>query len=125
MSCNNTAPNSEKAEAANNKEGIAEGTLKVMTFHAKQRCITCEAIEKLTSEVVAELNNSKIMLEVIDISDAAKEAIADKYEVAWTSLILDNGKKVNNLTEMAFKHAKNEPEVFKQNLKTEINKYFE
>ena len=97
------------------------GVVTLYSFHTNQRCITCKAIEKLTREVVAEMKNDKIKLEVLNISDNWNEAIAEKYEVTWTSLIADNGTR-NNLTKMGFSYAKNQPEVFKAKLKEELTK---
>lgn len=97
------------------------GIVTLYSFHTNKRCITCRAIEKLTREVVAEMNNDKIQLEVLNISDKWNEAIAEKYEVTWTSLIADNGTR-NDLTKMGFSYAKNQPEVFKAKLKEELIK---
>lgn len=88
----------------------------VIYFHGKQRCITCNAIEKLTQEVIDSLANEKVVMKIIDISQKENEAIADKYEVTWSSLILDRGGKIENLTEMGFGYAKNQPQVFKAKL---------
>ena len=112
----------ENQEAKTKVESKSEnGVVTLYSFHTNQRCITCKAIEKLTREVVAEMNNDKIKLEVVNISDNWNEAIAEKYEVTWTSLIADNGTR-NDLTKMAFSYAKNQPEVFKAKLKEELIK---
>ncbi len=114
ISCANTSKNEEATSVQ-----IEEGTLHILSFHNKKRCITCNAIETLTREVVAELNNPKIVLRVMEISE--NEDVANEYEVSWSSLILDNGTSSNNITQMAFQHAKNEPEIFKAKLKEEIS----
>ena len=121
-SCNSVNKKDSQNKTATSVETkIADGTLKLYSFHTNQRCITCRAIEKLTREVVAEMNNDKIQLEVINISDKWNESIAEKYEVTWTSLIADNGTR-NDLTKMGFSYAKNQPEVFKAKLKEELTK---
>ncbi|MEG1838840.1 MAG: nitrophenyl compound nitroreductase subunit ArsF family protein [Bacteroidaceae bacterium] len=118
FSCGNNT--SRKAQVTT--ETKQSDCLEVLYFHGKQRCITCNAIEKLAKEVVDSLNNNKIVLKVIDISKAENEAIADKYEVTWSSLILDRGGKIEDLTEMGFSYAKNSPEEFKSKLLDSINK---
>ena len=95
----------------------------VLYFHGKKRCITCNAIEKLTKEVVDSLSNDKIVMKVIDITQ--DEATADKYEITWSSLILDRGGKVENLTEMGFGYAKNQPALFKAKLTEVLTKIAE
>lgn len=95
----------------------------VLYFHGKKRCITCNAIEKLTKEVVDSLASDKIVMRVIDITK--DETTADNYEVTWSSLILDRGGKVENLTEMGFGFAKNHPAVFKAKLVDALTKIAE
>lgn len=108
LSCNDNR--SKKIETETKSADIIE----VLYFHGKQRCITCNTIEKLTKEVVDSMANEKIKMKVIDIT--TDESLADKYEIAWSSLIVDHGGKIINLTKMGFKYAKNEPQVFKANL---------
>ena len=121
VSCGTKGAKQNANNETKTESRIADGTLKLYSFHTNQRCITCRAIEKLTREVVAEMANDKIQLEVINISEKWNESIAEKYEVTWTSLIADNGTR-NDLTKMGFSYAKNQPEVFKAKLKEELTK---
>ncbi len=113
---------SSSKEQATAETKIEEGTLQVLYFHTKQRCITCKAIEDQTIAAVNELANKDVKLRIIDISSESGEPVAEKYEVAFSSLVLDNGAKTENLTDMAFRYARNEPETFKANLKEQIAK---
>lgn len=121
ISCGERGTKESNVAKASTEERVANGVVKLYSFHTNNRCITCRAIEKLTREVVKEINSDKIQLEVINISDKENERLADKYEVTWTSLIADNGKR-NDLTKMGFSYAKNQPEVFKAKLKEELTK---
>lgn len=103
--------NSEK-QATTKTEVVQADITEVLYFHSKQRCITCNAIEKLTKEVIDSLANEKVVMKVIDITK--DEATADQYEVTWSSLLLDRGGKIENLTELGFGYAKNQPQVFKE-----------
>ncbi|MFI3293245.1 MAG: nitrophenyl compound nitroreductase subunit ArsF family protein [Rikenellaceae bacterium] len=116
---------SKKRGATAAKEDIVE----VLYFHGKQRCITCNAIEKLTSEVVSSdfadaIKAGKLKMKVIDISTDEGEAIADEYEVTWSSLYVnkwkDGKESRNNLTDLGFSKAKNSPEEFKTQIKFKI-----
>ncbi len=117
-----SAETTKKATESVQVEDTVDGTVKVLSFHTNKRCVTCKAIEERTREAVAEMNNDKVILSVINISDSQNEAMADKYEVTWSSLVLDNGKSVNNLTQMAFGSARTNPDLFKEQLKAEIAK---
>lgn len=63
------------------------------------------------------INDGSVVFRVIDISRKENEAIADKYEVSWSSLFVvkhNAGKETSeNMTEFAFANARNSPEVFK------------
>lgn len=90
------------------------GVVEVLYFHGKQRCVTCNAIEQLTREVVDSLADAQVVMRVVDITQ--QEALANKYEVTWSSLILDRDGKVENLTKMGFTCAKGQPALFKAKL---------
>ena len=88
-----------------------ENGVEVLYFHGKQRCVTCKAIERLTREVIEEnfakeLKNGTIVFHVIDITQPENEAIADEYEVAFSSLFLTkwiNSVSIKtNMTDLAF-----------------------
>lgn len=108
-------------------KGQETNGITVYYFHGAQRCITCRTIEALTTEVLntsyaQDLKNGKITYQVVDLSTPEGEKIGDKYEVAWSSLLIDNKGQVTNLTDMAFSYAKSQPEVFKDKLVSEVNK---
>ncbi len=123
-SCNsNTKATSQEAVATQGD------VVEVLYFHGKQRCITCNAIERLTTEVINEVfadevKSGKLAMKVIDISTKEGEAIADNYEVSWSSLFFnkwEEGKESrNNMTEVGFAKAKNEPEAFKAAIQAKL-----
>ena len=115
----------EKSEAQDEK-----GVVKVLYFHGAQRCATCVAIEEKTKELLQEAyvqaqQDGKVKFCPIDFSESEGEAIADSYEVAFSSLLLDKDGTVVNLTDMAFRYAHSEPETFNANLMAEIDKLLE
>lgn len=107
----------------------SDNIVEVLSFHGAQRCITCKAIETLTREVVEQdfaeqVKSGRLKLTVIDISTKDGEEIADKYEVASSSLYVnkwhDGKESRNNMTQLGFTKAKNFPEEFKAELKIKI-----
>lgn len=103
--------------------------VEVVYFHGKQRCPTCVAIEMNAKEVIDslfadEVKDGLVAFRVVDISTPEGEAIADKYEVSWSSLFVNkwkDGKEVrNDMTEFSFANARNNPEVFKSELSKTI-----
>ena len=118
------------AADAQKKEGTAKDGVEVLYFHGKQRCATCQAIEKETKALVNSqfadaVKSGKVRFRVIDITKSENKALADKYEITWSSLILvkyKNGKETSeNLTQLAFAKARSNPEQFKKELAAKIN----
>ncbi len=103
--------------------------VEVLYFHRAQRCATCMAIEKSAKELVetvyAEpLKSGKLVFRSVDITK--EDALAERYEVSWSSLILvdydKSGKKsATNLTEFAFGNARTAPDKFKAELSKQIS----
>ncbi len=94
--------------------------IEVLYFHGKQRCATCIAIEKQTKQAVEELGDNRLTMRTIDISKKENESIVEKYEVAWSTLIVVKDGNVLNLTELGFSLARNNPDGFRERLKSEI-----
>lgn len=103
--------------------------VEVLYFHGKQRCVTCNAIERLTKEALdehfsTELADGKIVFRVIDISEKENEALADKYEVSWASLFInqwhDSEEISENMTDFGFSYAKSSPDLFKQGIREKV-----
>lgn len=122
--------NNQNANADNTTKSAQKDVIEVLYFHGKQRCVTCNAIEKLTSEVVEtyfaqQVKGGKIIFKVIDISTKEGEKIADKYEVTWSSLYInkwEEGEETrNNMTDFGFSYAKSSPDVFKAGIKKKID----
>ena len=116
----NTRKESPVADAQE-EVAVSDG-VEVLYFHGKQRCATCIAIEKGTQEVMEKdladaVRKGEVKFRTIDISREENEAVAEKYEVTWSSLFVvkhkDGVETVENLTKFAFGNARKSPEVFK------------
>lgn len=122
MSCQSGTTQNDSQPAS-----VADNAVEVIYFHTDQRCATCVAIESntidaLQSTFADKLANGDITFNAVNIAD--NEQLADKYEVAWSSLILidhdKQGDEVDNLTTFAFANARNNPEEFKRQLTDKI-----
>ena len=94
-------------------------TVEVIYFHGAQRCRTCIALQNAVTEILntkfaKELQTKQVVLREINISTKEGEKIADKYEVAWSSLLIvrkeGNKEKIENLTDKGFRYAVKEKE---------------
>lgn len=125
-SAGSALPSSASAAQADVKDNYVE----VLYFHGKQRCVTCRAIEAGAKEALEStfpdrLEDGSVVFRTIDISKEENEAIAGKYEVVWSSLIVvrHSGDKetAENMTEFAFANARNSPDVFKAGVVKAVN----
>lgn len=123
MSCGNGRDNAANAKSPE------KDRVEVIYFHGKQRCATCQAIERNAKELVNtmfanEVKNGTVVFKTVDISTPEGEKIADKYEVTWSSLFVnkwENGEETrNNLTEFGFSNARNNPNGFKNGIAKKI-----
>ena len=116
-----------KSLAANQQ--TKKDVVEVLYFHGTQRCATCVAIERNSRELVEStyaepLGRGKLVFRSVDIGKEG--ALAEKYEVSWSSLILvdydKDGKECStNLTEFAFGNARTAPNKFKAGLSEQIS----
>ena len=119
--CGGNARKESPVADAQEEVAVSDG-VEVLYFHGKQRCATCIAIEKGTQEVMEKdladaVRKGEVKFRTIDISREENEAVAEKYEVTWSSLFVvkhkDGVETVENLTKFAFGNARKSPEVFK------------
>ncbi len=123
MACTHTQSSQQESNETDSQKTVVE----VLYFHGTQRCATCVAIESNTQELINtqfadNLQNGTLVFKSVDISE--NEALADKYEVTWSSLVLvdfNNGQETaENLTEFAFATARNNPARFKEEVAAHI-----
>lgn len=119
----------QKSSTQNSAEESTKEGIEVIYFHGKQRCVTCNAIENLTKEVLdkeftEQLKKGDVRFRIVDISTGEGETIADKYEVTWSSLYInqwkDGKENKNNMTDFGFSYATASPDEFKEGVKKKI-----
>jgi len=114
-----------QAASVQNEEAVViesghEAKVMVYYFHGKQRCKTCLAVQKVAEETIGSKfsDNPEVKFVEIDISDKANQALVDKYEIAWSSLVLATNESHQDITDQAFSLAIRNPEAL-TNLLTE------
>ena len=122
-SCNNN----EKKESSNLSETeIFENTkVAVYYMHGKMRCVTCNELEKIAKETIEEeySNNDDVKLYSIDFSLSENRDISDKYEVAFSSLLIATKDEHVNITMEAFEKVFAETDELKELIINEVNNY--
>ncbi|CAK7041837.1 MAG: hypothetical protein PETM_01746 [Petrimonas sp.] len=132
ISCNQNKKAEQTTNQSTDEFAPSGDVVEVIYFHGTQRCPTCQAIEAETKSLIESsfadaINSKKLIFKIVDISKPENKAIADRYEVAWSSLFVNDWKKdqesVNNLTEFAFTNVRNNPDAFKRGLSEKINEF--
>lgn len=107
-------------------QSTADKKVTVYYFHGLRRCPSCIAIEKEAKAVVTgelkELEKKGLLaFESINIELKKNEALAKKYDIWGSSLILvdPKGNKVD-FTEQGFQYARSKPAEFRKLLKEKI-----
>jgi hypothetical protein len=116
----------EKKTAETAQTEVAE-TAKVIVyyFHGKQRCKTCLTIQEVAGKTIAEnfVDNNDVLFAELDYSEKVNEAIAERYEVANSSLFVVSGDEFVNLTDIAFANALRNPVALSDALTAEVNNF--
>jgi len=113
-------------EAPGTSESI-DAEVKVYYFHGPQRCKSCLAIEDAARKAVAEnfTDPAKVQFVEVELSDKRYSELIEKYEIAWSSLVIEKGILYTNMTDKGFSMALGDPEGLKNAVTAEINRYLE
>ena len=109
--------NSQKYEQAQTTvSDTARAPIEIMYFYGKQRCVTCRSIEQVVVELTQNelreaIASGQVHFRAIDWTQ--ETALAERSEVAWSSLIIDCNGEIPNLTEKAFAYARQQPDTLK------------
>ena len=115
-----TAENSTKSKVTF-AETQKTGEVKAYYFHGNVRCVTCEAVEKVSKEAIAAYYGDKVSFESINREEEKNKTLVAKYKVSGTALLIVNGDKKVDLTNDAFLNARTKPEKLKSTLKSTID----
>lgn len=116
-------------KSAKNDQPAADVTeqakVTVYYFHGKQRCKTCMAIENVAKQTVSGnfADDPGVQFKEIDFSLKENEALAEKYEISFSSLLIATPSDFKDLTDDAFATAVNAPETLAQNIKTTVEEF--
>jgi hypothetical protein len=114
----------EKKSTETAKVEVAEtAKVTVYYFHGKQRCKTCIGVQKVAEEAISEKfgGNDEVKFVEVDFSESANAALADKYEISFSSLVVATDAEHIDITEFAFANALSNPDTLKETLTSEVN----
>ena len=91
--------------------GDKDAKVTVYYFHTSRRCKTCLSIERVAKRVVREQygGGKDVVFRAVNIEKEENAALAEKYEVGGSALLVCRGKKTKDLTAKAFQYGLNDP----------------
>jgi hypothetical protein len=120
--CNQSPDNSN-----NNTEmaAVNEAQVNVYYFYGRQRCVTCITLQEVAKDAIMSNfeGNQDVAFHEIDFSQRENGALADKYEIVFSSLIIANNEAHKDLTDEAFAMVMSNPEGLKSLIINETNQF--
>lgn len=94
----------------NMASAVAESapTIQILYLHGERRCATCIKVGEVSLNLynTKYANNTNVIYKEINTDKEENKAIAEKYQITSSSLIIDVNGEVKNITVDAFKYAK-------------------
>lgn len=118
--CAAKADTQTTADATVCTQKIADNLPTVYYFHGKRRCITCEAVEKVSKELIVNQYAGKAQFVSIDREDEQNKALLDRFQVSGQTLLVVQANEVKNITKEAFMYARSNPEKLQALLSTSL-----
>ncbi|MGE4433024.1 MAG: nitrophenyl compound nitroreductase subunit ArsF family protein [Bacteroidales bacterium] len=94
--------------------------LQAYYFHFSRRCVTCEAVESVSSNALKAMLGSDFQLKSLNLDEATTAALANKLGVSGQTLLLVKGEKQVDLTNEAFMNARSNPDKLTEALASAV-----
>jgi len=92
----------------------------VYYFHYTRRCATCNAVESVSKEAVAELYGNKVAFAEYNLDEEAGKTKGKELEVSGQTLLIVAGDTKIDITNEGFMNARSNPEKLKVIIKEKI-----
>lgn len=95
--------------------------VEVYYFHMTRRCLTCQAVEKVTKEALNEYYGNKVPFAGYNLEEEVGEAKGKDLEVSGQTLVIVSGDSKINITNEAFMYARSNPDKLKEIIKEKVD----
>jgi hypothetical protein len=108
-SCGNSKANGDEKKSPE-QATASEKTVQILYFHGDRRCPTCIKVGEISLNLynTRYASNSVIVYKEVNIDKEENKALAEKYQITGSSLLIDVKGEVKNITIDAFKYAKSD-----------------
>ncbi len=113
---------SSGSSKSNTTESLAKADkVEVYYFHFNRRCATCNAVEEVTKQAIADNYAEKVSFESCNLDEASGKEVGKKLGVSGQTLMIVSGDVKINLTSEAFMNARSNPDKLKALIKEKID----
>jgi hypothetical protein len=117
-------PGGNRADGATDLS-LNDAKVHVYYFHGKMRCVTCTTLQQLAHEAILEnfAGNGDVAFIEVDFSEKTNEALAEKYQIVFSSLVVARGEEFKDLTDQSFAMVMRNPDGLKELIAQETNSF--
>ena len=116
LSCQAQTDNSEKKSKVSKN-----GEVEVFYFHYSRRCVTCNAVEDVSKEAIAELYGETISFTGYNLDEQEGKDKGQDLAISGQTLLIVSGDTKINITNEGFMYARSNPEKLKHIISEKIN----
>ncbi|MBN2485725.1 MAG: hypothetical protein JXB34_07100 [Bacteroidales bacterium] len=95
--------------------------VEVYYFHYTRRCLTCNTVESVSKEAVAELYGNKVSFTEYNLDEEAGKKKGKELNISGQTLLIVAGETKINITNEGFMNARSNPEKLKAIIKEKID----
>lgn len=95
--------------------------VQLIYFHYTHRCATCQAVEAVSKEAIAELYGPKVTFTSYNLDEEAGQTKGKALDVSGQTLLIISGNTSINMTNEGFMNARSNPDKLKAIIKEKID----
>ena len=97
--------------------------VEVYYFHYTKRCATCNAVESVSKEVIAEFYGEEVSFADYNLDEQKGKDKGTELAISGQTLLIVAGDSKINITNEAFLNARSNPDKLKQIIKEKIDPF--
>jgi len=117
----NISCSAQTDKSNDNKQILNSGKVEVYYFHYTRRCVTCQSVENVSREAVAELYGGKVVFADFNLEEENGRQKGEQLGVSGQTLLILSGDTKINITNEGFMNARSNPDKLKQIIKEKID----
>lgn len=117
----NTSCYSQSSKNEDKSTTVSNDNVEVYYFHTSRRCATCQAVESVSKEAIAEIYGEKVSFTPYNLDDTKGKEKGAEVGVSGQTLLIVSGDTKINITNEGFMYARANPDKLKEIIKTNID----